>query len=610
MQLKFNHSTKPSPTIAAYVSDYRRTSYKKGDIIGQKYYVRDVLGEGGFGIVYLVYSDEYNSLFALKTFLDVYVEDVHIREHFRNEANIWINLEYHPYLVHSYFVEEVAGQLFIAMEYIPKDERGWNTLSDYLAYSVPDLSQTLRWAIQFCHGMGYAYLKGIRSHRDIKPENILITSDQTVKITDFGISSLQDVIRASIPFKLDNSLIGSNRVAMTMDGVCFGTPAYMSPEQFIDMSSCDERSDIYSFGIVLYQLISGGKLPFNADGSGDVLDYYFSMLVHHSKSSVSPVRSPIFPIIQRCLEKNPLNRYKSFEELREELEPILFSYTGEYVFPTMLEPKEIDWNVKGISLDKLGRQEEALACFDKAITIHVGNIGAWVNKGQLLQQIGRGEEALVCFEFAKDFYIQFWKGNKSELNLRLAKIYSNKGIVLRNLGRDEESLQSYDEAIVHDSSFYPAWLNKGACLLFLQHYEEAFACFDKSIQLNPQCYEAWVNKGTCFENLEQLDRAISCFDTAIAIHPLHSNAIFGKGRCLSALGQSNEALACFARVINITPNDSLAWFHKALIEERLKDDANAIESYTKFIESSDDIARIEFSHQRIERLKATNPRNG
>ncbi|MGI9066917.1 MAG: serine/threonine protein kinase [Pyrinomonadaceae bacterium] len=287
VHLKFGGSTQLSPTVASHRLSAKHAPYKVGDLIGDNYHVRDILGEGGFGIVYLVYSDEQNSLFALKTFLDDYLEDIQTRARFQTEAQIWITLEYHPNLVHAYFVDEIAGQLFVAMEYVPKNENGWNSLSDYLAFTVPDLETTLRWSIQFCHGMEHAYLKGIQSHRDIKPANILITPDETIKISDFGISSLQRAKYAG-PFRFDNKS-RHLRESLTEEGVCFGTPAYMSPEQFIESSACDERSDIYSFGVVLYQMIAAGKLPFEGDLSGDVMDYYSSMLVHHQKSPITPI---------------------------------------------------------------------------------------------------------------------------------------------------------------------------------------------------------------------------------------------------------------------------------------------------------------------------------
>ena len=212
--------------------------YKKGDFIGTKYWVYDVLGMGGFGIVYLVYYHEAKSVFALKTFREEYLEDREAQERFKKEAKIWIDLERHPYLVQAYLVEEISGRLFIAIEYIAPDEDGLNSLDGYLRHKPPDLAQSLRWAIQFCYGMEYVYSKGIRAHRDIKPANIMIGQDKTLKITDFGIAGAIGQARISgIRMDIRNNTVGFS--CQTVEGSGFGTPTHMPPEQFTNAAACD-----------------------------------------------------------------------------------------------------------------------------------------------------------------------------------------------------------------------------------------------------------------------------------------------------------------------------------------------------------------------------------
>jgi serine/threonine protein kinase len=167
-------------------------SYSKGDVIGNKYEVHDVLGKGGCGIVYLVYCLESGSVYALKSFLDKFIANLGVRDRFKKEALVWVNLGRHPFIVNAHFIDEISGRLFIATEYIAAGENGFNSLETYLQNLQPTLEQSLLWAIQFCHGMEYSYSKGIKAHRDIKPANILINVDGNVKISDFGLAGVID----------------------------------------------------------------------------------------------------------------------------------------------------------------------------------------------------------------------------------------------------------------------------------------------------------------------------------------------------------------------------------------------------------------------------------
>jgi serine/threonine protein kinase len=236
--------------------------YKKGDFIGQGYEVFGVLGKGGFGVVYQVYSHQTHEVYALKTFKDEFLADQEVRERFQKEASVWIELGRHPYLVRAIGVVEVSGRLYILMEHIAPSDEGLNSLEDYLYRQPPDLAQSLRWAIQICHGMEYAYSKGVRAHRDLKPANIMITQDKTAKVTDFGLAGVLNESPVMGATGLSAQPGRSGLFGQTMLGTGFGTPTHMAPEQFDNAARCDERSDIYSYGIALYQMATGGQVPF------------------------------------------------------------------------------------------------------------------------------------------------------------------------------------------------------------------------------------------------------------------------------------------------------------------------------------------------------------
>jgi serine/threonine protein kinase len=456
--------------------------YKRGDRIGGAYDVLGILGVGGFSVVYLAYSRETRTYYALKTLRDEFLEQSETRDQFRNEAKVWVDLERHPYVVRAHFIEELGGRLYIGMEYIEPDEAGINSLEGHLARRPPDLSQTLRWAVQFCLGMEHAYARGVRCHRDVKPANIMITRGLDVKITDFGFADVIDVSRAR---DATDPLRRKRRTLPRATG--FGTPSYMPPEQFQNAAQCDQRSDIYSFGVVLYQMASHGRLPYAGRMRMTVMLKKSAAFIWremhrlHAEARVSTLSSPVFPIIKRCLEKEPSKRYQSFRELREDLEPLLKKTAGETISAHPVDHLEA-WELynKAYSLSSLGNLDEAIAYYDKVLSIEPENSDAWNNRGVCLRKLGRLQEALTCYDRATT-------SNKDN-----ASAWSNRGNCLYTLGRYEEALADLTRAIGRDERNESAWLNKGMAEERLGRRAEASQSYRSFLALNPVQYAAHV----------------------------------------------------------------------------------------------------------------------
>lgn len=515
--------------------------YKKGDIIGQRCKIIDVLGKGGFGIVYLVHSNEIGGLFALKTFQDEFINDQEVRNRFKKEASVWVELGNHPNLVRAIFVDAPSGRLYIGMEYIAPNEKGLNSLEGYLQSQPPDLVQNLRWSIQICHGLEYAYSKGVRAHRDIKPANIMITQDNVAKITDFGLAGILSAIPLADTKRLNVSS------GQTVYGKGFGTPAYMPPEQFLNAASCDVRSDIYSFGVMLYRMATGGKLPFITKGDAD----WQSMYELHCKSSVPHLNSPLFPIIQHCLEKSPEKRYQSFSQIRENLEPLLQHLSGELIIPPHVNELEA-WELsnKGNSLNSLGRFDEAIYCLEKALHLDPQNFTAWNNKGNSLASLGRYEEAIRCFDKALT------------LNPGYAISWNNKSDSLNHLGRFEQAIYCVDKALEFDPRFAVAWSNKAYSLDRLKQYQEALICWNKALEIDPHFAGVWIDKGNSFFERGLIDEALGCYESCLELDPLDAGAWTNKGKSLEKKNLYDAALRCLDKAIEIDPGFISAWISK------------------------------------------------
>jgi serine/threonine protein kinase len=531
------------------------STYKKGDFIGQRYEVYGVLGKGGFGVVYLVYSHAEQKVYALKTFRDEYLANQEIRTRFRKEASVWIELGSHPYLVRAYLVDEASGRIFIAMEYIAPNEKEYNSLEDYLQWRPPDLGQSLYWAIQICHGMEYAYSKGVRAHRDLKPANIMISQDKTAKITDFGLASVFSSSSAIRTTSWGNQPGKVGYSGMTMLGKGFGTPSYMPPEQFDNAAGCDERSDIYSFGVILFQLASAGRLPFSIatpiDPKGDYVAAIWQEFGRlHSQAAIPRLESPLMPIIEKCLAKRPNDRYVSFSELRMQLERLLKENTGRtFHLPEQANVTALDLCLKAYSLNRLGRFQEALENYDTA---------------------------LACVP-----------GHPYPLR--------GKAAALGHLGRDEESLECYDQVTKIDPTDTIAWAGKGVALAQMGRRADGLVCLNRALEIGPPDADTLCRKANILSDLGRYEEAIVCAEQAIKLVPRHANALCEKGRGLHALGRLPEAAKYYDQALQIDPYLPVAWWNKGLIAETQGDLNMIVKFHQRFLE----LAPVTYYKQQI-----------
>jgi len=539
----------PPPTAPLQVPE-ALPAYARGDFIGDLFQVIQTLGEGGFGIVYLARSLASNDIVALKTLRGELLRDAKTRAMFEKEARIWMDLGAHPNLVRAKWVDEVGGRLYIAMEYVQAGAGRPNSLEGYLEKGPIPTEKALLWAIQFCRGMEYAGSKGIRCHRDIKPANILIGGDSVVKISDFGIAGLALVPEAPRP------AVGGATApeaggdpAKTAVGTVFGTPTHMSPEQFVDAASCDERSDIYSFGVVLYQMASGGRLPFRpAPPPPEMLAqagayYWHAFRVLHSGVTEGPLDSPLSAIVTRALKKKREERYPNFASLRADLEALYEKTKGEAA-PTATAAKETatDWNARGMSFATLNRWTEALECYDKAIALEADAAALHSNRGNALRHLGRPEESLAAYDRA------------IALDPLNAPAFENKALLYAHAQRNQEALACVERSIALDPTKADPHVIRGVLLGRLGRAQEEIDAYRAAIDIDPRNVEAWFNQANALSRINRV-LAIQCVDNALSCDPAYVAGWDLKGTLLSELGRGAEAVACHQEAVKLNPRD-------------------------------------------------------
>ena len=267
-----------------------------GTVIAGHYKIIEELGRGGMGIVYKAEDTELQRIVALKFLPSQWTSDPEARERFIHEARAASALD-HPNICAIYEIRETEdGRMFIAMGCYEGE-----SLREKLRRGPMRAESALDIAAQVALGMEKAHGKGI-IHRDIKPANILVTNDGVAKVVDFGLAKL------------------AGQVKLTREGTTVGTVAYMSPEQ-AKGEPVDQRTDIWSLGVVLYEMVSG-RLPFKGD--------YEQSLIHSIlKADPEPIGKirkdlPIGleSIVFKALEKNPNTRYQVMGELLEDLKAV------------------------------------------------------------------------------------------------------------------------------------------------------------------------------------------------------------------------------------------------------------------------------------------------
>jgi serine/threonine protein kinase len=503
-----------------------------------KFRVLALIGEGGFAQVHLVESKKYQHKLAVKTYKKDFFTDPNIQLRFNREAKIWMDIGAHPNIVRLFYVDSKARHLYVGMEYIPPNQDAPNTLEGYLLSKQISLNQSIRWAIQFCHGMEYAYSRGLRAHRDIKPSNIMIDESKTLKISDFGIAAgFNEIINANNIPNNEKSKISAH-LGFTKTGDWLGTPEYMSPEQFIDFSQCDVRSDIYSFGIVLFQMCNVGNLPFST--AHDEEDWMEAMQELHSTIPIPEFESPLQHIVKKCLNKHPDDRYQSFIELREDLEQILLENTGVKL-PT---PRPFEYTVgdiinRGNGYSRMGFFKEAIECYDNVIKNNAYQTDAINGKAMCLLEQGLDKEALALFNkaislspntpnywlnrgnyyFAREQYSRALSDYQDSIKLDSGDsfVWSNIGTCLLRMCKYTDSLFYFNKALEIECNLAETLGNKGAALCLLDQYDEALRCFDQALKLDPLFILIWCNKGICYLMMKNLDKANQCFDKASEI---------------------------------------------------------------------------------------------
>lgn len=317
------------------LTEYQASALLKGspELLIQKYLILDLIDVGGMGMVFKAIHRTMNRVVAIKMISQNLFSSPEQIKRFQREVRVAATLD-HPNVVRSFDADQTNGVHFLVMEYV-----SGSNLSQVIRDKGPlTLEQAVYCILQAARGLRYAHKRGI-IHRDIKPGNLMIDKDEKIKVLDLGLANVDESLREySTVLAGKSDMHNTTQTELTNPGMMLGTISYMAPEQSLDASRADSRSDIYSLGCTFYFLLIG-EPPFQGDS-------IFKIFLQHQNQNISSIRElrqdvpqAIEDIYLKMLAKNPDERFQTMGELISALEECEISLPKGNIFKEVHESK-------------------------------------------------------------------------------------------------------------------------------------------------------------------------------------------------------------------------------------------------------------------------------
>lgn len=559
-----------------------------GAVVDGRYEVLAHIGSGGMGEVYKVLDRETQKLFALKMISPQLADKKVLAKRLEHEAHAARTLV-HGNIVSVYDVGAAAdGVPYLLMDFVEGD--GLDVLLKAESYLTQ--ARALPIFMQIAEALVHAQQKSI-VHRDLKPSNILMTKtpdgNDMVKIVDFGIAKVSDQD-------------GADKTKLTQTGELLGTPLYMSPEQCTG-DELDERSDLYSFGCIMHEVLSG-KSPFAAENSVKVILRHLN-----EEPPVLPnnrgISADMKEVIARCLEKHRDNRYKNAVDLHIDLERI---HDGRAIRPHQ----------------RVHKKKESKKAFSKVAVASVVLVGVCVSIlsammyfSTLAPQQSAAPGGFQKPERYMDKTLTQWT-NDIEKDPENPELYLHRGNL--HAMRDERmnALDDYSQALKLKPNYLQALNDRAYVHMMLAQYGKAFQDANKVIALTPNSAAGYARRGMIFQSCEMFPEAVADFKRALLIDGNNAYYLYCSAMSQVKLARYADAEQQLQKAIEIGDRNGTYSANLGLVytfqqkypeaEECLRFDPNdrsarsvewAQVAYYKFC-----VGKMDEAHKALEQMKA------
>ncbi|TNF91360.1 MAG: hypothetical protein EP297_16075, partial [Gammaproteobacteria bacterium] len=383
------------------------------DVLLNLYVVKEILGQGGFGKVYRLFHQAWELDLAVKTPNQKAIAAAGGVENFEREAETWVNLGLHPHTVSCYYVRRIDNIPRVFSEYVSGgDLSGWiKTGKLYEGGKKKSLKRMIDIAIQFAWGLHYAHEQKL-IHQDVKPANLMLTEDETAKVTDFGLARAK---------AMSDMHSGGDTIVVKGSGY---TPEYASPEQ-MSGSKLTRRTDIWSWAVSILEMFIGERTWRSGTVAGYQLETYLKS--GPERKDLPEMPEAIGNLLRECLREDPDQRPHDLQAISQTLIKIYQKISGKPYprKPTTVGRDTADsLNNKAISLLDLGRNKDAEATWKRALTIQAHHPESTYNRGLTHWRDGTADDEKLIQNMEKVLQMAEpeWLGR-----LLLARVHLERG---------------------------------------------------------------------------------------------------------------------------------------------------------------------------------------
>jgi tetratricopeptide (TPR) repeat protein len=578
------------------------------NLIGQKlgdFEILKMIGQGGMGAVFLARQVSLDREVALKVISHIGGAQVKHLDRFKRESKVLAKIS-HPNIVPIYEVGQHGPYSYFAMEYVKgvsldkvlssirnakPDEKASevmhkclevqtsvavdkNNNSNGAEIDTDYIVRISRIIVSIASALDYAHNKGIL-HRDVKPSNILINTEGTAKLVDFGLAKAE------------------TQQTITITGEFFGTPSYVSPEQIRKPETVDCRSDVFSLAATYYECLTLHP-PFGGDTVNETLTQVISREAIPPKKYCPRLSTDFNTVLLHALEKLPEDRYQTAADFSTDIanllefkpitakrpsitqrayktlrrNPLKITIVGisilvvvlsYFVYSSFIQTRNktniIKFHTAGLREYEAGRFTEAVTFFKKVLEVNPKDAEAYYSIGECY--------ALEDNEKAIEAYQQAIK-----IDPKHAAAYWGLGLCYGAMKHYQESIDSYRQAIKIDHHNADTHLGLGDSYVAIEHYEEAIESYNQAALIEPNDSEISQRLGDCYSKLGHYQKSIEAHKQSIKIGPSNALAWAGLGSCYLALGQNNKAVEALRQSLELERNplvyEELANAYKAL----------------------------------------------